>query len=232
MIQLYDLAAADPKVRFSPYCWRTKLALAHKGLAVETIPWRFGEGASIAFSGQARVPVLRDGGIVVSDSWTIASDLEARYPERPSLFGGPEARAHARLINNWVDTALHAGLFKLIALDLWSVLAESNKAYFRQSREARFGTTLEALQGNREQDVAAFRQSLAPVRITLAAQPWLGGEAPTYADYILFGTLLWARAVSAFPLLETADPVHGWRERMLHLYDGLARKAPTAAKSA
>jgi hypothetical protein len=40
-ITLYDLAGDDPSLRFSPYCWRTRLALAHKGLQVETIPWRF-----------------------------------------------------------------------------------------------------------------------------------------------------------------------------------------------
>ena len=36
-IQMFDLAAAEPDRRFSPYCWRTRLALAHKGLPVETI---------------------------------------------------------------------------------------------------------------------------------------------------------------------------------------------------
>jgi glutathione S-transferase len=40
---LYDLAGADPDLRFSPFCWRTRFALAHKGLPVETIPWRFTE---------------------------------------------------------------------------------------------------------------------------------------------------------------------------------------------
>ena len=33
-MRLYDLAGADPNLRFSPYCWRAKFALAHKGLAV------------------------------------------------------------------------------------------------------------------------------------------------------------------------------------------------------
>jgi len=44
-ITLYDLAGAEPDRRFSPFCWRTRLALAHKGLAVETVPWRFSEKA-------------------------------------------------------------------------------------------------------------------------------------------------------------------------------------------
>ena len=75
-IVMHDLAGADPALRFSPYCWRTRMALAHKGLAVETIPWRFTEKDALAFSGQGRVPVIRDGDRVVSDSWSIAEYLE------------------------------------------------------------------------------------------------------------------------------------------------------------
>jgi Glutathione S-transferase, N-terminal domain len=35
-MQLYDLAGADLERRFSPYCWRIKLALMHKGLPFDT----------------------------------------------------------------------------------------------------------------------------------------------------------------------------------------------------
>ena len=63
-IKLYDLAGAETDRRFSPYCWRARMALAHKGLEVETIPWRFTEKDAIAFSGQGRVlssgPILRE----------------------------------------------------------------------------------------------------------------------------------------------------------------------------
>jgi Glutathione S-transferase, N-terminal domain len=51
-LRLYYLAGAEPERRFSPYCWRIRLALAHKNLPVETIPWRFTEKAEIAASGQ------------------------------------------------------------------------------------------------------------------------------------------------------------------------------------
>src|ERR1043166_9349191 len=87
-VRLYDLAGADPNLRFSPYCWRTKFALAHKGLAVETIPWRFTEKGVIAFPGSERVPVLVNGQKTVTDWWSIACYLEDAYPARPSLFGG------------------------------------------------------------------------------------------------------------------------------------------------
>ena len=75
-VVLYDLAGANPDIRFSPYCWRTRFALAHKGVPVETVPWRFTDTDVIAFSGQAKVPVIRDDGKVVFDSWLIAEYLE------------------------------------------------------------------------------------------------------------------------------------------------------------
>ena len=33
-IKLYDLAAKDETIRFSPNCWRVRLALAHKNRPV------------------------------------------------------------------------------------------------------------------------------------------------------------------------------------------------------
>ena len=156
-IVMHDLAGADPALRFSPYCWRTRMALAHKGLAVETIPWRFTEKDALAFSGQGRVPVIRDGDRVVSDSWAIAEYLEDTYPDRPSLFGGATGRAHARFVNAWADGVVLGGIARLIVRDLLDVVAPQDQAYFRESREARFGMTLEAVQAGRETRVAEFR---------------------------------------------------------------------------
>ena len=226
---LYDLAAADPELRFSPYCWRAKLALAHKALAVETVPWRFTDRETIAFSGQARVPVLVDGGRTVSDSWAIALYLEETYPERPSLFGGPAAIAVTRFVNAWADTILHGGMIRLIVSDIARIVHEKDRAYFRDSREGRFGMPLDQVTAGREERVEAFRDTLVPLRHTLSAQPYLAGDAPAYADYIVFGSFQWARCVSAFELLAPDDIVTAWRERMLGLFDGLARRAPCAA---
>jgi glutathione S-transferase len=223
---LYDLAGADPALRFSPYCWRTRFALAHKGMPVETIPWRFTEREAIAFSGQARVPVIRDEDRVVSDSWAIAEYLEDRYPA-PTLFGGATGRAHARFVNAWADAVLVGGIARLIVRDLLDVIDARDRDYFRASREARFGATLEAVQAGRESRVAAFREALTPVRLVLRRQDWLGGAAASYADHIVAGTLMWPRCASRFALLDADDPVVAWQERMLDLYGGLGRSAVT-----
>ena len=180
-LTLYDLAGADPALRFSPYCWRAKLALAHKGLQVETVPWRFTEKDRLAFSGQGRVPVLVDGDRVVSDSWAIASYLEDRYPDRPGLFGGPVGQAHARFINAWTDQVVQPGIARLMVRDIIDVLAPEDVDYFRTSRERNFGATLEQVVDGRETRVEAWRATLAPVRVVLRAQGFLGGEGPSYA---------------------------------------------------
>jgi len=226
-IIMHDLAGADPAVRFSPYCWRIRFALAHKGLPVETIPWRFTDKAAIAFSGQGRVPVIRDGETVVSDSWAIAEYLEAQYP-MPALFGGATAQAHARFINAWADTVLLGGIARLIIRDIHGMIDDSDRAYFREAREARFGMTLEAAQEGRETRVAAFRETLLPLRQVLRAQPWFGGATPSYADAIIAGTLMWPRCCSRFAVLADDDAIAAWFERMLDQYGGLGRNAPRA----
>jgi len=228
-IRLYDLAGADGR-RFSPNCWRTRLALAHKGLGVEAVPTRFTDIASICGGGQKTVPVIEDGDRLIADSWAIADYLEETYPDRPLLFGGSAGRAFALFIQGWAVATLHPAIANLILLDVHDRLDPADQRYFRESRERSFDRTLEAVQAGRAERLPAFRKSLQPLRHVLAQQKWLGGDAPLYADYLAFGPLQWARVASDFALLEADDPVAVWFERCLDLHDGLGRRAlPTAA---
>ena len=53
--RLFELAGAEDDRRTSPFCWRIRLSLVHKGLAFESVPWRRVEKKAIAFSGQKLV---------------------------------------------------------------------------------------------------------------------------------------------------------------------------------
>lgn len=223
-VVLYDLAGADPARRFSPYCWRIRMALAHKGLDVDARPWRFTEKDVIAASGQGLVPVIVDGGRTVADSWQIARYLEETYPDRPSLFGG--AVAPIRFIAAWTDRVVQPAIGRMILADVLAVLDAKDQGYFRESREKRFGATLEAVQADRDQRLPTFRQSLEPVRVVLAGSPFLGGETANYADYAVFGAFQWARCSSPFRLLADDDPLAPWLRRLRALFDGLAETVP------
>jgi len=216
--KLYDLAGADPQLRFSPYCWRIKLALAHKGLSYETIPWRFTEKDEIAFSAQTKVPVLVDGGETVSDSYAIAEYLEKKYPNGPALFNDIGTRSLTRFVKHWAEDTLHPAIARLILPSLFVLLDPKDQPYFRKTREAAFGMTIEDLASKRDSYVPAFKAALVPFRRTLEAQAFLGGPAPLFADHIVFGALQWARKGSAVPLWDLDDPIQRWMEAVLDTY--------------
>ncbi|MCW9039677.1 MAG: glutathione S-transferase family protein [Rhodospirillales bacterium] len=224
-IVLYDLADAEGR-RFSPNCWRTRMALAHKGLDTDARATLFTDIPGIADGNQKTIPVIEDGGKVVGDSWTIAEYLEDTYADRPSLFGGDAGRSMSHFINGWVDATINAGLAPLIIHDIQTRLDPKDQGYFRESREKRFRKPLEEVQGGRDDNLAAFRRSLYPLRKMLDGQPFIGGESPLYPDYAAFGGFQWARTISDYRVLEEDDPVYAWFERCLDLFDGLGRNEP------
>ncbi len=224
-ITLYDLAGVEADRRFSPFCWRTKMALAHKGLEFETIPWRFTEKDKLPRPNGGRVPVIVDGNQVVHDSSAIAAYLETHYADRPSLFG-EGGRPLTTFVQNWTETVVQPALIGFVVLDIYRHVAAEDRGYFRQSREERFGRRLEEVVEDRESRLPAFRDTLAPLRRTVERQQFLGGAASAYADYVVFGAFQWARSISDFELLAAEDPVAAWRGRMLDAFGGLARKSP------
>jgi glutathione S-transferase len=229
-IILYELGAANGR-RYSQFSWRTKMALAHKALACETVPVRVSDKAAIAFSGQDKVPILKDGEHVVFDSWKIAEYLETAYPDRASLFGGEVGLGLTRFVNTFTDRLLIGKIVPALMLDVLDLVDAQDAAHLRKL-ERLFKKSLEELAAQREQSLTEFRRALDPVRVTLRSQPYLCGSAPAYADYVVFSVFQWARIVSETELLEAADAMVAWRERMLDLFGGLARQEPARQEPA
>lgn len=228
-ILLYELVGSDPARPFSPHCWKAAMALAHKGLSFETVPTTFLQVPEVEGGFSKIVPVIRDGEKLVADSFAIALYLEDAYPDRPSLFKGEGGKAMARFIERWSQLTIHPYLGAAALLDLHDRQDAENRAYFRQSREARYGKKLEEVPAGREVGLADFRASLEPLRKMLTYQPFIGGESPLFPDYIVFGAFQWVRVTSSYTFLEADDPVAAWFERCLDLYDGLGRRVPAAA---
>jgi glutathione S-transferase len=215
MITLYDLVF-DKDLRPSPFCWRAKLAMKHKGLKWRDEPVGFTEKGKIAFADSTTVPVIHDGTKVVKDSWAIAEHLEQTYPDKP-LFPNDPGHAYARFVNAWADTAVNPAIFPIIVGDLVAQVRSQDRDYIVESRGKRLGTSdFAGVQKNaREKGVTALRATLEPARRVLREQKFLAGAAPAYPDYILLGSFLWPQTISpGFELLDRDDPVHAWRERM------------------
>jgi glutathione S-transferase len=211
--------------RISPFSWRIRYALAHKELDPVVVPTRFADVARIRdLSGQHLVPIIEDDGQVVHDSWAIACHLEDRFPDRPSLFGGEIGRGTTRLVNIWSDTVLGPSMRRQIYSDFVWCIDPGDRAYFRGSREAQIGMTLEDYCADRDRTLPDFIETCAPLERTLSEQRFLAGGAAAYVDYVVFSVFQYARIGSPRDVLgdtTTMGATRDWRARMIALYGGL-----------
>ena len=194
---LYDLRAADGR-SFSPFCWRTRMALAHKGIKPELRKVRFCDIAHIGHEART-VPVLLDGDAVIRDSWDIAMYPDEKLPDAQRLFPTEGDRRLALFLHHWVVTQLHMPIFNTIEADIWYAVDPEDQPYFRTSREKRLGAPLESVREHQAGTIAQLRTNLAPLRSLVEKQEFVGGAQPTFADYIAFGALMGTRDRQAGP---------------------------------
>ncbi|HXY76423.1 MAG TPA: glutathione S-transferase N-terminal domain-containing protein [Steroidobacteraceae bacterium] len=223
-LRLYELAFANGRVA-SPFAWRIRYALAYKGLPFESVPVGFTEIPAL-FAGRFKtVPILEQGPTALNESWDIALYLDRTFPGTPLLFSNPKELAMVRLFDGWFSGDILRRWFRLYVLDIYRAVRPEDRAYFRESREARIkGRSLEDFTADREAQLPAVREALAPLRAQLSRYAFLGGDTPNYADFIALGGFHWVASVSTLPPLEHGDSVlRGWLERGFDLYQGIGR---------
>jgi stringent starvation protein A len=93
VITLYD---ADR----CPYCARTRIVLAEKGLEYETVVVDLDDRPAWIYEKNplGRVPVIEEDTFVLAESAVIDEYLEDRYPDPPLLPEDPAERALARML--------------------------------------------------------------------------------------------------------------------------------------
>ena len=227
MITLYELKGTGGRL-YSLFSWRTRMALAHKGLKFDTQPVPMSDKAALSFSGGKTVPVIRDGGAVVRDSWKIAEYLEATYPDAPSLFGGSVGHGLCQTFNVWADRTLVPAMLPVVVADIFERVDPLDRDFFRAMMEGFLKMKLEDALADREKATERLGRALESLRAALKRQPFVCGAEPAYADYIVFSVFQWARVMSPHQILAGDDPLAAWRERVLDLHSGFARNVPVA----
>jgi glutathione S-transferase len=222
-VRLYELVLHNGRSA-SPFVWRIRYALAHKGIPFESVYLGFTEIPNVLGGKFKTVPILEHGATALSESWDIAEYLDRAFPESPRLFNTPAELALVKLMDAWFLGDVLRKMSRVYVKDVHDGARPEDQPYFRESRERNMkGKSLEGFTADRAALLPAIRAALAPLRTHLQAFPFLGGGTPNFADYIALGGFYWAASAGTLPLLERDDPLRGWLDRGFGLYGGIAR---------
>jgi glutathione S-transferase len=190
----------------SQYSEKVRLILDYKGLAYRKIEVTPGVGQLEVFrlSGQRKVPVLKDGETVISDSTAIAMYLDRKYPDRPLIPTDPKERGVCLLIEEWADESIGAKSRKVLYGALsqnpsfrTSILPNTTPDFLKTAVSAvppevldimgmGVGLGAEAIKEAKD----ALKQDLEALSLLLLDRPYLVGSQPCLADLAVAGVSL------------------------------------------
>ena len=146
------------------------------------------------------LPVIHDPSTnaIVADSYSIVKYLDETYPLTPALLPKDTLVFHAAFQAAW--RPIQSAIFDIVVAAVCDSLNAPSQAYFRSTREEKFGARLEALNTPARWDelVAAWGRLRAFLARNGEGHDTLfGGQvgAITYADVQVAAALVWARNI-------------------------------------
>jgi glutathione S-transferase len=206
------------RFRYSPYARKVQMVLDLLGARYElvNVPYSNRDELARVTGGYIYVPVLvDDDGEVVTESRAICERLLARDPRGarlvPSPWEGP-IWAYA----DFADGPLEDVMFRIgspAVRDQWAT--PGDRALYVLVKERKFGAgCVDAWARDLPVLVARARALLAPTLRTLAARPFLFGDAPTLADAALYGHCAMLEEADPQLLAHVAEPLVPYARRL------------------
>lgn len=217
MLELYQF-------EMSQYSEKVRLILDYKGLAYRKIEVTPGVGQLDLFrlSGQRRVPVLKDGSTVISDSTAIAMYLDRQYPDKPLIPSDPYERGLCLMMEEWADESIGLKSRKVLFGALsqnqnlrTSILPNTTPDFLRSAVSAVPSELLELLGagvGYSSEVVKdakdALKQDLEALSLILLDRPYLVTDRPCLADFAVAGCSMLLK-FPAGPYLDLPESLKG-----------------------
>jgi glutathione S-transferase len=177
------------RAEWSTNCERVGLAVAFKGIEVESVPIDYDDRSEVErVSGQGLVPVLEEDGEVVVDSTAILRWLEERCPDPPMYPDDPARRAEVDLVVNWFN-------------EVWKRTANTLEAELEKTRPD--ADKVEALSDTLDVHLGVFER-------LLSGRDHLMGDSVSAADFIVFPFI---KYMTRSPAPGDDEPYHAMLER-------------------
>ncbi len=100
-IRLWELAAVDSQHVFSPSCWRSRLAMLHKGLEYESVPWCAPGQAGMAPHAHVAACAAQLSPVVGIGACEVLLMLHQSSLRRRTCLGGTRRSVRAWAKPNW-----------------------------------------------------------------------------------------------------------------------------------
>lgn len=217
MLELYQF-------ELSQYSEKVRFILDYKGLAYRKIEVTPGVGQLDLFrlSGQRRVPVLKDGSTVISDSTAIAMYLDRKYPDKPLIPVDPKQRGLCLLMEEWADESIGLKSRKVLFGALsqnqsfrTSILPNTTPDFLKTLVGAVPPEVLEVLGAGVglgadtvKEAKDALKQDLEALSLLLLDSPYLVADYPCLADFTVAGLSLLLKFPTG-PYLDLPEAVKG-----------------------
>jgi glutathione S-transferase len=196
MLELYQF-------ELSQYSEKIRLILDYKGLdyrKIEVVPG-VGQFELFRLSGQAKVPVLKDGDTIIADSTEIALYLDRKFPEKPLIPTDPVLRGRCLLMEEWADESIglkgrtaFIGALNQNPQFRTSLLPKETPGLLKNLVSAVPGDMLDLLGtgigfGGEavKEALRGLHQDLEALTLILQHQPYLVTDHPTLADLAVAG---------------------------------------------
>lgn len=190
----------------SPTCWRARIALTLKGVSFRNVPLRFADQEDLlARTGAREVPVLAVGSEHIVGSRAIAEWLEQAHPSPTlSLNSDDEPTAES------IEQDLGSRIGSIVALDFTARLVPEDRGLYRESREARYGDSLEALAERSAGSSLDLAFAIGRLEKPLTERRYLAGNLPGWVDIVAYCYLLWIAFSSERLMPELPGAVRDW----------------------
>lgn len=154
----------------SPFCRKVRLTLAEKRIEVELVEERYWEqdGEFLRRNPAGKVPVLRLGNRMLSESQAICEFLEETVPDPPLMPRDPDRRHEVRRLVAWFDDKFN--------IEVTTKLM--GERVFRKVQGRGYPDSANVKAGAR-----AIKYHLDYMHRLLEARRWLAGNEMTIADF-------------------------------------------------
>ncbi|KAL4810191.1 hypothetical protein BDV18DRAFT_130481 [Aspergillus unguis] len=213
-VHLFDLHSTlpIPSKAWSPNTLKTRLALNYKGIPYTQTYVSYPDIAPLlkslsvppnpegtASTASWTLPAIQHSGGAIMGSLPIARYLEKQFPERPLFPSGNVSYAIAVAVDR-IMSLVGFALYELIVPRIKDILDPRAQEYYERTRSAMFGKPVADVRPTDEREIQQMIDKAKKEMMTIVemlkgnsakAGPFLEGEQPSYADFIVIAYLTW-----------------------------------------